>query len=93
MEIENSPLFLCRSDIESQILKLSAWVQTLRFILEIWDKEGGAACESTVAAAHFANRHPAYSEMLYLALSGLQECKDTIEMLYDKESELINVAE
>lgn len=93
MEIKKSSLFMCRSDIESQMLKLSAWVQTLSFIIETWDTEGGMACESTVSAAHFAKRHPTYSEMLHLVLSGLQECKDTIEMLYDKESELINVAE
>jgi hypothetical protein len=93
MEIKNSSLFMCRTDIESQMLKLSAWVQTLHFIIETWDTEGGMACENTVAAAHFAKRHPTYSAMLHLVLSGLQECKDTIEMLYDKESELINVAE
>ena len=42
-------------------------------------------------AVSFANHYPAYSEMLFLALSGLMDCKDALEKLCQKETELINV--
>ena len=84
-EIRISPLFKCHVDMETQVLKLSAWVQTIGFMLDGLDTEGEAN------AVSFANHYPAYSEMLFLALSGLMDCKDALEKLCQKETELINV--
>lgn len=74
-------------------MKLSAWVQTLGFVLEGLDNEWGIARETEACAVAFAKRYPAYSEMLFLALSGLQDCKDMLNELCEKETELINVRE
>ncbi len=91
MEIKISPLFSCHVDMETQVLKLSAWVQTLGYVLEGLDEEGAKSGKSEAHAVSFANRYPVYSEMLFLALSGLQDCKDALEKLCQKETELINV--
>ena len=90
-EIRISPLFKCHVDMETQILKLSAWVQTIGFILDGLDTEGMKARKGEATAVSFANHYPAYSEMLFLALSGLMDCKDALEKLCQKETELINV--
>lgn len=92
MDVKISPLFKCHADMETQVVKLSAWVQTLGYVLEGLDKEGYEASKNTIAAAHFTDRYPVYSEMLFLALSGLQDCKDTLNKLCEKENELIDVA-
>lgn len=84
-------LSMCHLDMEKQVLKLSAWVQTIGFILEGLDTEGMKACKVEANAVSFANHYPAYSEMLFLALSGLMDCKDALEKLCQKETELINV--
>ena len=90
-EIRISPLFKCHVDMETQVLKLSAWVQTIGFILDGLDTEGTKARNGEANAVSFANHYPAYSEMLFLALSGLMDCKDALEKLCQKETELINV--
>ena len=90
-EIRISPLFKCHVDMETQVLKLSAWVQTIGFILDGLDIEGMKARKGEANAISFANHYPAYSEMLFLALSGLMDCKDALEKLCQKETELINV--
>ena len=90
-EIRISPLFKCHVDMETQVLKLSAWVQTIGFILDGLDTEGTKARKGEANAVSFANHYPAYSEMLFLALSGLMDCKDALEKLCQKETELINV--
>lgn len=90
-EIRISPLFKCHVDMEAQVLKLSAWVQTIGFILDGLDTEGMKARKCEANAVSFANHYPAYSEMLFLALSGLMDCKDALEKLCQKETELINV--
>ncbi len=77
--------------METQVLKLSAWVQTIGFILDGLDTEGMKARKGEANAVSFANHYPAYSEMLFLALSGLMDCKDALEKLCQKETELINV--
>lgn len=43
MEINISPMFKCHIDTETQLMKLSAWLQTLSFVLEGMDKEGRPA--------------------------------------------------
>lgn len=91
-EIRISPLFKCHVDMETQVLKLSAWVQTIGFILDGLDTEGMKASKGEANAVSFANHYPAYSEMLFLALSGLMDCKDALEKLCQKETELINLA-
>lgn len=91
MEIQISPMLKCHIDTETQLLKLSALVQTTGFILEGLDVEGTKARKSEVHAVTFANRFPAYSEMLFLVLSGLQDCKTALERLHDTESKLISV--
>ncbi len=93
MKTTVNPLFKCHADMDTQMIKLSALVETLGFILEGLDKEGTKARKSEVHAVTFANRFPAYSEMLFLMLSGLQDCKGTLDALCEKESALINVTE
>lgn len=93
MDVKIDPLFKCHADMETQIVKLSAWVQTLGYVLEGLDKDGSKASKNTTAAAHFADRYPAYSEMLFLALSGLQDCEDMLNKLCEKEGQLITEAE
>lgn len=88
-----NPLFKVHSAMDNQMAKLSAWVQTFGFILEGLETEGAKAGKSEAHAVAFANRYPVYSEMLFLAFSGLQDCKDALEKICEKEYELINVAE
>lgn len=89
-EVTNiSQLFMCHLEMEAQILKLSAWVQTLGFVLEGLDAEGSEIRKSDILAVRFANRYPAYSEMLFLALSGLQDCEGALENICEKEQHLI----
>lgn len=89
MEIKISPLVKYHADTEIQLLKLSALVQTTGFILEGLDVEGTKARKSEEHAVAFANHFPAYSEMLVLVLSGLQDCKNALEKLSEKEYEMI----
>lgn len=91
MEIQISPMFKCHIDTETQLMKLSAWIQTLGFVLEGLDAEGTKASKSDASAISFANRYSMYSEMLFLSLSGLQDCKTALERLHDTESKLISV--
>lgn len=93
MEGKIGPLCKCHTSMETQMVKLAAWVQTLGFILEGLDKDGAKARKSDTHAVVFADHYPAYSEMLFLALSGLQECKDALEKLCEKESGLIKVTD
>ena len=93
MAIKINPLFKCHNEMDDQMVKLSAWVQTLGFVLEGLETEGAKAGKSEAQAVAFANRYSVYSEMLFLALSGLQDCKDALEKLCEKESMLINAAE
>lgn len=93
MEVKISPLVKNHSDTETQLLKLSALVQTTGFILEGVDVEGTKARKSEGHAVAFANRFTAYSEMLFLVLSRLQDCKDALEKLCEKEWELIRAIE
>ena len=91
MEIKISPMFKCHIDTETQLMQLSAWIHTLGYVLEGLDSEGTKAGKSDVSAISFAKRYPVYSEMLFLALSGLQDCKAALERLHDTEGELISV--
>ena len=93
MAIKINPLLKCHNELDDQMAKLSAWVQTLGFVLEGLETEGTKAGKSETQAVAFANRYTVYSEMLFLALSGLQDCKDALEKLCEKESQLINAAE
>lgn len=93
MEIKINPLFKCHANMETQMVKLSALVQTLSFVLDGLDTEGVKAGKSESHAVSFANHYQAYSEMLFLVVSGLQDCKDVLEKLCEKEYELIKVAE
>ena len=93
MEIKNSSLVKCHADTETQLLKLSALVQTTSYILEGLDREGTKARKGEGHAVTFANHFPAYSEMLFLVLSGLQDCKAALEKLSEKEYELIKAIE
>ncbi len=93
MEIKINPLFTVHNAIDDQMAKLSAWVQTFGYVLEGLETEGAKAGKSAAHAVAFANRYPVYSEMLFLALSGLQDCKEALEKLCEKESELIKVTE
>lgn len=93
MEIKINPLFTVHNAIDDQMAKLSAWVQTFGYVLEGLETEGTKAGKSEAYAVAFANRYPVYSEMLFLALSGLQDCKEALEKLCEKESELIKVTE
>lgn len=93
MDVKIGPLFKCHADIETQIVKLSAWVQTLGYVLEGLDIVGSKSKKDTGAAVYFAESYPAYSEMLFLALSGLQECKETLDKLCEKEGQLITATE
>lgn len=92
MAIKINPLLKCHNDIDDQMAKLSAWVQTLDFVLEGLEAEGAKAGKSEEQAVVFANRYTVYSEMLFLALSGLQDCKDALEKLSEKEFELIRTS-
>lgn len=93
MAIKINPLLNVHNAIDDQMAKLSAWVQTLGFVLEGLETEGAKAGKSEAQAVAFANRYTVYSEMLFLALSGLQDCKDALEKLSEKEYELIRTAE
>lgn len=93
MEMKISPLVKCHADMETQLLKLSALVQTTDFILEGMDLEGAKARKSQDHAVSFAKHYPAYSEMLYLIITGLQDCKGALEKLCEKEYELIRAGE
>lgn len=93
MEIKISPLVKCHADMETQLLKLSALVQTTDFILEGMDLEGAKARKSQQHAVSFANHFQAYSEMLYLVITGFQDCKATLEKLCEEEYKLIKAAE
>lgn len=93
MAIKINPLLNVHNAIDDQMAKLSAWVQTLGFVLEGLETEGAKAGKSEAHAVAFANRYTVYSEMLFLALSGLQDCKDALEKLSEKEYELIKTAE
>ena len=93
MEIKINPLLKCHNEIADQMAKLSAWLQTLGFVLEGLEAEGTKAQKSETHAVAFANRYPVYSEMLFLAFSGLQDCKDALEKLYETEYTLIRVSE
>lgn len=66
-------LSMCHLDMEKQVLKLSAWVQTIGFILEGLETDGVEGRKSEASAVRFANRYQVYSEMLFLTLSGLQD--------------------
>lgn len=92
MEI-NINLRKVTNEMDDQIAKLSAWVQTLGFVLEGLEAEGTKAKKSKAHAEAFANRYPAYSQMLFLAQSGLMECKDALEKLCEEESNLISAAD
>lgn len=89
MAIKINPLLKCHNEIDDQMAKLCAWVQTLGFVLEGLEAEGAKSGKSEAQAVAFANRYTVYSEMLFLALSGLQDCKDALEKLSEKEFELI----
>ena len=89
MAIKINPLLKCHNEIDDQMAKLSEWVQTLGFVLEGLEAEGAKAGKNEDQAVAFANRYTVYSEMLFLALSGLQDCKDALEKLSEKEFELI----
>lgn len=91
MEIQISPIFKLHIDTETQLMKLSALIQTLGFVLEELDTEGAKASKSDASAISFANRYSMYGEMLFLSLGGLQECKTALERLHDTESKLISV--
>ena len=87
------PLLKVHNAMDDQMAKLSAWVQTFGFILEGLETEGAKAGKSEVHAVAFVNRYPVYSEMLFLVISGLQDCKDALEKLCEKEWELIRAIE
>ena len=87
--MELNPLLKCHIDMENQIMKLSAWIQTLSFVLEGLDVDGTKASKSEASAISLANRYPMYSEMLFLALSGLQDCKDSLEQLHEKAGKYV----
>lgn len=91
--MEINPLFKVHNAMDSRMVKLSAWIQTLGFVLEGLEAEGAKAGRNEAQAVAFANRYPVYSEMLFLALSGLQECKEAMEKLCERESELIKVTD
>lgn len=93
MAIKINPLLNVRNAIDDQMAKLSAWVQTLGFVLEGLETEGAKAGKSEAQAVAFANRYTAYSEMLFLAHSGLMECKEALEKLSEEEYELIQATE
>lgn len=93
MEIKINPLFKVHNDMDGQLSKLSAWIQTLGFVLQGLDKEGTRGGKSEAHAIAFIDRYPAYSEMLFLALSGLQDCKDALEKLSVREYEMIKATE
>ena len=81
------------NDIDDQVAKLSAWVQTLGFVLDGLESEGVKAGKSEAQAMAFAKRYTVFGEMLALAHAGLKECKDTLEQLCEMEFELISAAE
>ena len=91
--IDIIPLRGHHQDMETQLVKMSAWVQTLGYVLEGMDTEGAKATESEDKAVAFASHFTAYSEMLFLALDGLQSCYSAIEKLTDQEWELLDTGE
>lgn len=93
MENKTYSLIAVHNTLDDQLARLSAWVQTFGFVLEGLETEGAKADRSEAQAVAFANRYPVYSEMLFLALSGLQDCKETLEKLCEKEYELIRAGE
>lgn len=93
MENKTNSLIAVHNTLDDQLVKLSAWIQTFGFVLEGLEAEGAKASRSEAQAVAFANRYPVYSEMLFLALSGLQDCKEALEKLCEKEYELIRAKE
>lgn len=93
MENKTNSLIAVHNALDDELGKLSAWVQTFGFVLEGLETEGAKASRSEAQAVAFANRYPVYSEMLFLALSGLQDCKEALEKLCEKGCELIRAKE
>ena len=88
--IDVMPLRKQHQDTETQLVKMSAWLQTLGYVLEGMDTEGQKAKDSTDKAIAFAAHFAGYSEMLFLAIDGLQTCYDSIEKLAELEWAAIN---
>lgn len=89
MENKTNSLIAVHNTLDDQLVRLSAWVQTFGFVLEGLEEEGEKASRGEAQAVAFANRYPVYSEMLFLALSGLQDCKEALEKICEKEYALI----
>lgn len=93
MAIKINPLLKVHNEMDDQMAKLSAWLQTLGFVLDGLETEGAKAGRSEEHAVSFANRYSVYSEMLFLAHSGLMDCKDALEKLCEEESNMISAAD
>lgn len=91
MNTTTNPLHELQLDVETQLTKLSAWLQTFSFVLEGLENDGMAADTGNDinASLSLARRYPAYSEMLFLILGGLQDCKDSLSSLTDRETTLL----
>ena len=91
--IDVIPLRRQLQDMETQLVKMSAWLQTFGYVLEGMDRESLKARESEAQAVAFATHFSAYSEMLFLAIDGLQTCYNSIEALCNQEWELLSSGE
>jgi len=91
--IDVIPLRRQLQDMETQLVKMSAWLQTFGYVLEGMDRESLKARESEAQAVAFAAHFSAYSEMLFLTIDGLQTCYNSIEKTAIQEWDLIKDAE
>ncbi len=83
-DLTPSPLWEINNALDNLLLKQSAWIETLGYIIDGMDQDGTAAGQSVGNAAQFASRYPAYSEMLFLILDGLHTCEDTLAALQER---------